>query len=104
MADRFLCKGRRRQSRRPTSALRLEALEDRLVPSLTPHLVKDINPGPGSSLAVGPTAPPVQFVEVKGVAFFVANDGVHGPELWKSNGTAAGTILVKDIIPGAPGS
>ena len=33
-----------------------------------------------------------------------ANDGVHGLELWKSNGTAAGTVLVKDINPGSAGS
>src|SRR5262249_45748464 len=38
---------------------------------------------------------------VNGTLFFTATDGVHGPELWKSNGTAAGTILVKDINPGS---
>ncbi|GBF00439.1 hyalin, partial [Microcystis aeruginosa NIES-298] len=32
--------------------------------------------------------------------FFTANDGVNGYELWKSDGTAAGTVLVKDINPG----
>jgi ELWxxDGT repeat protein len=32
--------------------------------------------------------------------FFLADDGVAGEELWKSDGTAAGTVLVKDIFPG----
>jgi ELWxxDGT repeat protein len=31
-------------------------------------------------------------------------DGVNGQELWKSDGTAAGTVLVKDIRPGSGGS
>jgi ELWxxDGT repeat protein len=32
--------------------------------------------------------------------FLVANDGVHGEELWASDGTPAGTGLLKDIVPG----
>ena len=35
--------------------------------------------------------------------FFVA-DGPQGHELWRTNGTAAGTILVKDAYPGVLGS
>ena len=36
--------------------------------------------------------------------FFTANDGTNGTELWKSDGTAAGTALVKDIYAGSGGS
>ena len=31
-------------------------------------------------------------------------DAVHGQELWKTDGTAAGTALVSDLFPGAQGS
>jgi ELWxxDGT repeat protein len=33
-----------------------------------------------------------------------ADDGVHGWELWKSNGRSAGTVRVRDIRTGAKGS
>jgi ELWxxDGT repeat protein len=77
--------------------LRLEPLEDRLLLSLTPQLLRDINPGSASS---SPTA----VVDVNGTAFFTANDNAHGPELWMSNGTPAGTHMVKDIDLGSTGS
>lgn len=35
--------------------------------------------------------------------FFTANDGLHGRELWSSDGTAAGTRLVQDFILGEDG-
>ncbi len=44
------------------------------------------------------------MLEAGGTAFFPANDGVLGHELWKSDGTPAGTVLVKDLRPGAEGS
>ena len=44
------------------------------------------------------------FLEHRGAFSFVAEDAQHGRELWKSDGTAAGTVMVKDIIAGQAGS
>lgn len=40
------------------------------------------------------------FANYNGVTLFAAEDSVNGRELWKTDGTAAGTVLVKDIFPG----
>jgi len=40
----------------------------------------------------------------KGISFFSADDGINGTELWRSDGTAGGTYLVKDINPGTGSS
>jgi ELWxxDGT repeat protein len=59
-------------------------------------LVKDIRPGGTGSSPYGHS----EAANINGTFFFVANNGVSGGELWKSNGTAAGTVLIKDIRPG----
>jgi ELWxxDGT repeat protein len=59
-------------------------------------MVKDINPGAGDSYDSDNTS----FFASGGVLYFDANDGTNGTELWKTNGTEAGTVMVKDINPG----
>src|SRR5262245_18159900 len=82
---------------RASRALRLEVLENRALLSVTPELLKNVNTGTlGSS--------PGQIVEVGATIFFSARDNVHGRELWKTDGTAAGTAFVKDIRPGSGSS
>ncbi|WP_162599893.1 ELWxxDGT repeat protein [Nocardioides solisilvae] len=59
-------------------------------------LVGDINAGPTGS-------DPYAFVTIGRTTFFAADDGVHGDELWATDGTSAGTRLVADLQPG-PGA
>ena len=48
--------------------------------------VKDIRPGSGSSS-------PTDLGVFAGAVYFSADDGTHGRELWKTDGTEAGTVL-----------
>ena len=47
---------------------------------------------------------PDNMVNVNGTLYFTANDQIHGQELWRSDGTEAGTVLVKDIREGGNSS
>src|SRR5213078_4517616 len=43
---------------------------------------------------------PAGLTNVNGTLYFSADNSVDGRELWTSNGTEAGTTMVKDIYPG----
>jgi ELWxxDGT repeat protein len=60
-------------------------------------LVKDVYTGTtGSSLA--------EITAVDRWLYFLADDGIHGRELWASNGTRGGTFLIADMWPGPGGA
>ena len=61
-------------------------------------LIKDVNSiGTSGSYRQG-------IVFISSVSYFMANDGTSGKELWKGDGTTAGTVMVKDIFSGASSS
>ena len=72
------------------------------------HLTKDIHGGVGYSYPINSTLNgddfKASFAVLNNVAYFNANDGIYGSELWRSDGTAAGTYMVKDIDPGGAAS
>jgi len=63
----------------------------------TISLVKDIAPGTKTSR-------PGALTNLNGTLLFFADDATHGYELWRSDGTEGGTVLVADANPGHPGS
>jgi ELWxxDGT repeat protein len=63
-------------------------------------LLKEINPGNSSSIATEKGA----MAQMGNVLFFSANTASNGVELWKTDGTPAGTVMIKDINPGTADS
>jgi ELWxxDGT repeat protein len=61
------------------------------------YKVLDIHPGAEGSFPGG-------FTRSGSVTYFVATDPTHGYELWRTDGTAAGTMLVKDVLAGPDGA
>lgn len=56
-------------------------------------LVEDINLGNGSSS-------PSNKIIFNNEAYFAASNGINGNELWKTDGTEIGTVMVKDLVAG----
>lgn len=79
------------RSKRRRQRLVLEQLEDRRALAANPVTI-DLGTQPNNSL-------PRSFVEVNNVLYFSSATDDSGQELWRSDGTAAGTWMVKDINP-----
>ncbi|MEA2327138.1 MAG: hypothetical protein QOE68_2097, partial [Thermoanaerobaculia bacterium] len=65
------------------------------------HMVTDVLPGTKGALESNYSQ--LGLTPFRNGVLFPANDGVHGREMWFSDGTAAGTRMVRDFVPGATG-
>ena len=83
-----------------------EQLEDRRMLAAVPELVRDINLNSWYSF-IDHEWSLVTCVRSLSIYFVGALGGIPStishriPQLWKSDGTRAGTVLVKDITPGS---
>jgi len=68
--------------------------------ALGTFMLKDINIPGGMGAS---NSQPTFFTLFGNTVYFSASDGVVGTAMWKTDGTAAGTVQVIDIDPGAPG-
>lgn len=64
------------------------------------RLLRDISPGERSSVALSFNS----LAVINNRLIFPADDGESGSELWRSDGTEAGTVRIQDIAPGPPSS
>ena len=83
--------------KRPTRILQFEHLTPRRMLSVNAELFADINIGAESSLLDSG-----DWVELNGFIYFQADDGTHGTELWRTDGTVDGTEMLLDINESLP--
>src|SRR2546423_12459028 len=69
-----------------------------------PGLLRDVATAPNVEQPYLILQGGIQFVAIGGAIYFDAWDGSSGLEVWRSDGTAAGTALLRDICPGSCGS
>lgn len=67
------------------------------------HIIKDINPNKGNAFRYDEGAYEIidEFTLHNNELYFYANNGVNGYEPWKTDGTEAGTKMIKDINSGS---
>ena len=70
--------------------------------AVVPQLLADINASPAVVSVITVLNP--RFVELGGIAYFAGVSNNNDIELWRSDGTTAGTSQVKDINPGLSAS
>lgn len=63
------------------------------------QIVKDINPGSASAIVINSEG--LKTFVFNNEMYFVATNGSDGYEFWKSDGTIAGTTMLKDIKAGS---
>jgi ELWxxDGT repeat protein len=64
------------------------------------NFFKEINTGSSGSASSNPS----DLTDVQNTLYFSATTSSSGTELWKSDGTVSGTVMVKDIVSGTGSS
>lgn len=90
-------RAKNKRTRRVQLGRSLEQLESRRLLAFSTGVLEDIN-------LLGLSANPDSLTEVAGDVYFLADDGVSGLELYRTDGTTGQTDQVIDLFPGDFGS